>query len=593
MESPPDQQTDGRFRKALRMILAMVSLHRRPFIVAVCGAAVFAICTVLSSVAVRWVTDNVIVPRFEEGEVATSTLLAGVVFLGAVGIVRAAGVVVRRVFAGITQFRVGATLSTDVIDRLIRQPISWHQRRPDGDLVGRAGVDTDTAIAVLAPIPYSTGTVLMIVLSTVWLLVTDLVLGAVAIAVFPILLVTNIVYQRRVDLHFDAAQAELGRLSASVHESFEGVQLVKAYGAEQRETERLSEIAGRVRDSRIRAVRLRATFEAALDMLPSLANVVIVVVGSYRVRSGDLTVGELTSFIYLFTLLVFPLRLIGYVLSEMPFSLSGWTRVREVLDEPIESDPLGAVRTAPTGVGLRLDDVSFTFSGETDRAVDDVSLTIPSGRVVAVVGPTGAGKSTLVELSGGLITPESGQVATSTGPRSLVFQEAFLFAGTIRDNVAMDVTFSDEQTWEALRMARADDFVADLPKRLDTMVGERGVSLSGGQRQRIALARALIREPSLLLLDDTTSALDPATERAVLANLRGALAGTTVLMVASRPSTIALADDVIYVERGTVVDHGAHVELMRRSAAYRELVEAFEADRLGAVERPGVGVAGD
>ena len=181
-------------------------------------------------------------------------------------------------------------------------------------------------------------------------------------------------------------------------------------------------------------------------------------------------------------------------------------------------------------------------------------------------------------------------MATSPGARSLVFQEAFLFAGTIRDNVAMDGTFTDEQTWEALRMARADDFVADLPERLDTIVGERGVSLSGGQRQRVALARALVREPSLLLLDDTTSALDPATERAVLANLRGALAGTTVLMVASRPSTIALADDVIYVERGTVVDHGTHGELMSRSAAYRQLVEAFEADRTG---RRAMGVAGD
>ena len=269
------------------MVLAMVSLHPRPFIVAVIGAAIFATCTVLSSVAVQWVTDHVILPRFEEGEVATSTLVAGVVFLGLVGVARAGGVVMRRVFAGITQFRVGATLSSSVVDRLVRQPISWHQRRPDGDLVGRAAVDTDTAIAVLAPIPYSTGTVLMIVLSTVWLLVTDGVLGIVAIAMFPLLLVTNVAYQRRVDRHFDAAQAELGRLSASVHESFEGVQLVKAYGAEQRETERLAEIAGRVRDSRVHAVRLRGTFEAVLDVLPSLANVVIVVVGAYRVRSGD------------------------------------------------------------------------------------------------------------------------------------------------------------------------------------------------------------------------------------------------------------------------------------------------------------------
>jgi ATP-binding cassette subfamily B protein len=570
------------------MVWAMVSLHPRPFAVAVTGAAIFATCTVLSSVAVRWVTDNVILPRFEEGEVATSTLLGGVAFIGVVGVFRAGGVVVRRVFAGITQFRVGATLSRGVVDRLIRQPISWHQRRPDGDLVGRAGVDSDTAVAVLAPIPYSTGTVLMIVLSAVWLLFIDVVLGAVAIVLFPVLLVTNVAYQRRVDRHFDAAQAELGRLSASVHESFEGVQLVKAYGAEQRETERLSEIAGRVRDSRVRAVRLRGTFDAVLDVLPSLVNVAIVVLGAFRVRSGDLTVGELTSVIFLFTLLVFPLRLIGYVLSAMPFSLSGWTRVRKVLDEPIEDDPLDAVTVAPDGVGLLLDEVTFAFPGEAAPVVRDVSLIVPAGRIVAVVGPTGSGKSTLVELSGGLIAPSRGAVSTSQGPRSLVFQEAFLFGGSIRENVAMDGDFGDDRVWIALRMARAEDFVHDLPDRLDTVVGERGVSLSGGQRQRVALARALARHPSLLLLDDTTSALDPATERAVLANLRGALAGTTVLMVASRPSTIALADDVIYVERGTVVDHGTHDELMSRSAAYRQLVEAFEADRTSVV-----GVAGD
>jgi ATP-binding cassette, subfamily B, bacterial len=217
MESPPVRDGGGRLRRSGRMVLAMVSMHPRPFIVAAIGAAIFATCTVLASVAVQWVTDHVILPRFEEGEVATSTLVAGVVFLGLVGVARAGGVVMRRVFAGITQFRVGATLSSGVIDQLVRQPISWHQRRPDGDLVGRAAVDTDTAIAVLAPIPYSMGTVLMIVLSTVWLLVTDGVLGVVAIAMFPLLLVTNVAYQRRVDRHFDAAQAELGRLSASVH----------------------------------------------------------------------------------------------------------------------------------------------------------------------------------------------------------------------------------------------------------------------------------------------------------------------------------------------------------------------------------------
>ena len=197
-----------------------------------------------------------------------------------------------------------------------------------------------------------------------------------------------------------------------------------------------------------------------------------------------------------------------------------------------------------------------------------------------MVGPTGAGKSTLVELAGGLIGPDHGVVAATDGARAIVFQEAFLFGGTIRDNVAVGAGAGDDEVWAALRMAQAERFVADLPAGLDTVVGERGVSLSGGQRQRIALARAMVRRPALLLLDDTTSALDPSTERAVLGNLRGALAGTTVLMVASRPSTIALADDVVYLERGHVVDHGTHDELMARRPAYRRLLEAFETDRV-------------
>lgn len=563
----------------------MVSLHPRVFAIAVSGAALFAICTVLSSVALRWVIDRVFLPRFEDGDVAGSTVAMGIVFVLTIGALRAAAVIVRRMFAGMTQFRVGASLGRSVTDRLVRQPISWHQRRPDGDLVGRAGVDTDAAIAVLAPIPFATGTALMIVISSGWLLFTDLVLGGLAVAVFPILLVTNIAYQRRVDRHFDAAQGELGRLSAGVHESFEGVQLVKAYGAERRETERLSEIAGRLRDARVQAIRLRGTFESILDVMPSLTNVGLVVVGAYRVRSGDVTVGELSSFVYLFTLLVFPLRLIGYVLSEMPHSLAGWERVREVLDEPIEPDPQESVGSAPDGTGLQLDDIRFTFPDETQPVLHDVDLTIPAGRIVAVVGPTGSGKTTLVELTGGLIAPDVGSVAAGPGTRSMVFQEAFLFSGTIRENVGLGEDFNDDDVWAALRLAQADGFVSDLVDRLDTVVGERGVSLSGGQRQRIALARALIRRPELLLLDDTTSALDPETERVVLGNLRGALSGTTVLMVASRPSTIALADDVIYLERGTVVDHGTHLQLMDRSAPYRELVEAFEADRDGV---PGV-----
>jgi ATP-binding cassette, subfamily B, bacterial len=385
----------------------------------------------------------------------------------------------------------------------------------------------------------------------------------------------------------------MGELSAGVHESFEGVQLVKAYGAEARETERLATVAGTLRDARIHAVRLRGTFEALLDVLPSLTNVGLVVMGAYRVRSGDLTVGELSSFVYLFTLLVFPLRLIGYVLSEMPFSLAGWARVREVLDEPIEPDPALAITSTDDARGVQVDSLAFTFPSEDRPALQRVSLDVASGRVVAIVGPTGAGKSTLIELVAGLLPPDSGRLRIGAGPRAIVFQEAFLFSGTIRHNIALGDPIGDDEIWNALRLAMAEEFVADTPHGLDTVVGERGVSLSGGQRQRVALARALARRPTLLLLDDTTSALDPATEAGVLANLRAAFADTTVLMVASRPSTIALADEVVYFAGGRIVDHGRHGELMSRWDGYRALVEAFETDRADPAVPVGGGGGGE
>jgi ABC-type multidrug transport system fused ATPase/permease subunit len=568
------------------MLRAQIGLHRRPFVVAVLGAAVFALCTVASSIAVRWVIDHVIVPRFDEGSVATGTVLTGIGLIIGIGLVRAAGVVVRRTFAGTAQWRIAGTLARSVIDRLVRQPLAWHDRRPDGDLVARAGVDTDAAVSVLAPVPFATGTVLLIVVSAGFMLATDIVMGAVAVSVFPVLIGLNIVYQRRVDVYYQEAQEHLGTLSAGVHESFEGVQLVKAYGAEARETERLAEMAGRLRTARVGAVRLRGTFEALLDVLPSMTNVGLVLLGAARVNSGDLTVGELSSFVYLFTLLVFPLRLIGYALSEMPHSIAGWQRVRTVLDEPIEPDPVAAIERAPDGTGVRLEHVGFTFDGESRATLHDVDLDIAGGRMVAVVGPTGAGKTTLVEIVGGLLAPSSGRVAVSAGERAIVFQEAFLFAGSIRHNLELGATRTDDELWQALRLARADAFVADTPHGLDTVVGERGVSLSGGQRQRVALARALVRRPSLLLLDDTTSALDPATEAAVLGNLRGALADTTVVMVASRPSTIALADEVVFLAGGHVVDHGRHEELMARRAGYRALVEAFETDRAADEDAP-------
>jgi ABC-type multidrug transport system fused ATPase/permease subunit len=579
MEAEQMQRSRGRARQYARFIRTVLALHPKLFATSVAGASLFAVCTVASSVAIRWVIDNVIVPRFEDGDVATSTVVGGCVLVIVIGVLRAIGVVVRRGFGFMNNWRVAESLTNDVTDRYVTQPASWHQRQTDGLLLARAGVDIDTSISVLAPIPFATSTVLMLIISAVWLISLDLLMGLVAVAVFPLLLGVNLIYERSVNHHFDAAQAALGDFSGAVHESFEAVQLVKAYGAEQRETERLSVMAGRIRDSRVRAVHLRGTFEAMLELIPSITNIGLVVLGAWRVDSGHITIGQLSGFIYLFTLLVFPMRLIGYALSELPPSYAGYRRVRGVIDDPLEPDPETTLGVTVPPVAVALDGAGFTYAGETQPAIHDTSMSVGVGSVTAFVGATGSGKSTLVELIGGLLQPTTGSVALTAGARALVFQEGFLFSGTVRENIVVSDEFGDDEVWEALRMASADAFVTELPGGLDTVVGERGVTLSGGQRQRIALARALVRRPSLLLLDDTTSALDPATELAVLGNLRAAMSDTTVIMVASRPSTISLADDVIFIADGRIAAQGEHARLMADEPRYRQLVEAFESDR--------------
>jgi ABC-type multidrug transport system fused ATPase/permease subunit len=568
----------GTLRRGLRMLRAELAMHRGTFAVGIAGAALFAVATVGSALAVRWVTDNVILPRFDEGEVAVATVVTGAALIIGVGVAKAIGVVFRRSFAARGQWQVKGTLQERVVDQYQAQPLAWHSEHTTGELVAHAGVDADAATEVLAPLPYSTAVVLLIVISSAWLLATDLVLGGIAVLLFPILVGINILYQRRVDPPATAAQDRIGEVTAIVHESFDGVMVVKALGAEAHQARRLAGKAAELRDAKVIVATMRATFESLLDAVPNIANVILVVVGAYRVQAGALTVGDITAIVYLFTLLVWPLRLIGFMLGDLPHSLAGWARIQGVLADPVPPRSTSAITAATPGGGIELRGVSYSY--EPGRPVlDGVYLTIASGRTVAVVGATGAGKSTLLELMAGLMTPTHGTVAIEPGGHTLVFQEPFLFAESIRANVDLGAGASDADIRRALIAAQAHEFVDALPAGMDTVVGERGVTLSGGQRQRIALARALVRRPKVLLLDDATSSLDPTTEALILIGLGEELAGVTTVIVASRPSTIALADEVVFLANGRVVAHGRHADLFAEIPAYRRLAEAYDRDR--------------
>ena len=571
--------SQSRLRIGYRLVRDLLKFHPRVFAIAVGGASIYAICTVASSFGVSYLVDRVILPRFETGRIDTRVYLIGAAIVIGIGLLRAFGVVIRRSFAGISNWRTVESISMLLVRHIMSQPLVWHKKKMTGDLVARVGVDSDAAAEVLGPLPFSTSVVLLVFLTGGWLVVVDVPLGLVAISVIPILLLLNVGYQRRIDRHYDSAQHELGALSSAVHESFDGVMVVKAFGAEDRETRRLSVISTRLKDARIRAVSARSTFEALLDGVPSLINILLLVIGAMRVESQSMSVGELTSFIYLFTLLIFPLRIIGYVLSSVPHSASGYKRVREILDESVARDPQTMVLASSAELGVRLEGVSFRYDEHLPEVVSDVSLDVAAGTTVVIVGATGSGKSTLLSVMAGLLQPSKGQVSIANRSASIVFQEPFLFSGTIRHNIDMGRSLADHILERSLYLSAADDFVAALDDGVNTVIGERGISLSGGQRQRISLARAIAQDCSVLLLDDTTSALDTVTESLVIDRLRQSGNIVTTIIVASRPSTIALADEVIFIENGALSDQGSHPDLLLRNENYRLLMRSFEHDR--------------
>ena len=571
--------SQSRLRIGYRLVRDLLKFHPRVFAIAVGGASIYAICTVASSFGVSYLVDRVILPRFETGKIDTRVYLIGAAIVIGIGLLRAFGVVIRRSFAGISNWRTVESISMLLVRHIMSQPLFWHKKKMTGDLVARVGVDSDAAAEVLGPLPFSTSVVLLVFLTGGWLVVVDVPLGLVAISVIPILLLLNVGYQRRIDRHYDSAQHELGALSSAVHESFDGVMVVKAFGAEERETHRLSVISTRLKDARIRAVSARSTFEALLDGVPSLVNILLLVVGAMRVESQSMSVGELTSFIYLFTLLIFPLRIIGYVLSSVPHSASGYKRVREILDESVARDPQTMVLASSAELGVRLEGVSFRYDEHLPEVVSDVSLDVAAGTTVVIVGATGSGKSTLLSVMAGLLQPSKGQVSIANRSASIVFQEPFLFSGTIRHNIDMGRSIENHVLERSLYLSAADDFVAALDDGVNTVIGERGISLSGGQRQRISLARAIAQDCSVLLLDDTTSALDTVTESLVIDRLRQSGNIVTTIIVASRPSTIALADEVIFIENGALSDQGSHPDLLLRNENYRLLMRSFEHDR--------------
>ena len=590
-----DKQASRRGTTREGFAVLAVAIRREPWIFAVStiGSVLFGALTVADAWVLGWSTDHVVLPAFENGEIGGDLLLAVLALFLGVAILRAVGIVARRLGAGVMQYRMQAHTRRAVTRQYLALPMEWHQRHPTGQLLSNANSDVEAAWGPIAPLPMAVGTVAMMVIAVAQMFAADLVMAVVGLLVFPAVIAANLAYQRLASPLMTRAQQLRAELSEVAHESFDGAMVVKTLGREPEETARFADKAHQLREVNIRAGRIRAAFDPTLAALPNLGVLVVLAVGVGRVLNGATDAGDVVTVAYLLTIVSFPIRSIGWLLGEFPRSVVGYQRVSSVLratgEMPYGDRPAATGDTAAGDTAARLDveHLAYRYDPE-QRVLDDVTFTVAPGRTVALVGATASGKSTLTSLMARLVDPDAGRILLDgtdlrdlargelAGSVAVVAQTAFLFDDTVRGNVTLGADVSDGEVWAALRAAQADGFVAALPHGLDARLGERGTSLSGGQRQRISLARALVRRPRLLILDDATSAVDPEVEARILEALRNGGTETTLVVVAYRKATIGLADEVVHLEAGRIADRGTHLELLERSPSYAHLVNAYE-----------------
>jgi len=582
------RRRDAVVRRGLKHVGRSIVEQPGMFTLAVLASSIYGAMTVASAWVIGEITDRVLLPSFADGVTTAAALsLAAAAIIG-VALLKIVGILGRRLFAGIMSYRLQADYRRRVTRQYLRLPLSWHQRHPTGQLLSNANSDVEAAWFFVAPLPFAVGAIVMIVITVVALFLTDPLIALVGLVVFPLVFAVNVVYSQVMSPRMQRAQQLRAEVSEIAHESFDAALVVKTLGREASETERFGARAEELRDGLVAVGRVRGLFDPLMEALPNLGTLAVLLIGAGRVADGSTDAGSLVSIAYLFTLLALPIRAIGWVLADLPRALAGFDRVTPVLEATGETPygPDAAARGAG-GAAVGMDGVDFAFADAAAPTLRGVTFDVRAGTTVAVVGPTGTGKSTLAGLLVRLVDPVDGTVLLDgvdvrslregevSGQAAFVAQGTFLFDDTVRGNITLDEPFGDDEVWAALRVAAADEFVAALPEGLDTRVGERGATLSGGQRQRLALARAVVRRPRLLVLDDATSAVDPAVEARILDALRGSDEPSTVVVIAYRQATISLADEVVWLEQGRVLARGTHEQLLDEVPGYAALVRAY------------------
>lgn len=580
----------GVTREGWRLLFSTLKLQRRQLLTGV-------------AVGLSWTLGKVAVPQLtrlaidrginESGSLLFWTLL----ILGAASI---AGFFAawRRFIA----FRESRVTETTLRERLFAHiqglHVGFHDRAQTGQLMSRSSSDLQQVQGFVVNIPIFASQVTMVFFVVIILFLSDPLLAAVALFPLPFINVSARRFSHKIHPAVMAVQQEQAQLANVVEESVSGIRVIKGFGAEAVQQTKLDKEANDIRTESMKAARIRSRFLPAIDLLPNLGLVAVLGIGGHRVISGDMTLGGLVAFNTYLTMLIWPMRNIGMTVAMGQRAATALMRVNEILsEEPAIADPpkprkLPAAGLAQPVGAVRFSNVRFGYDlGHTDvRVLNGLDWTIAPGESVAVVGATGSGKSTLARLLLRFYDPQSGcveldgidlrELNLSDLRRSVgvVFEDTLLFNDTVSANIAFARPGVEKDIIiRAAKLAGAHEFVLQLPEGYDTTLGERGFSLSGGQRQRIAIARAIVADPRVLVLDDATSAVDPTKEHEIRDALATVMRGRTTIVIAHRPATIELADTVVLLDGGVIAAAGSHQDLLATSAKYREVLAAWTA----------------
>ena len=566
------------FKKALNFYKAEIIDNKRNFIIAMTSAVLWCFLVVIQPYLIKVIIDEGIVTGNQRN------LIILISFMILAGYSRAISIGTRRYYGMHVSYNVEAGIRNKIFTHMQKLAFNYHDKVPTGELMARASSDASQVRLAFAIAPLATANIFLLLILSITLLTLSIPLGAIVILSIPLVLwLASNFSSKALDVSLKVKEAE-ANMTTEVEEQLGGIRVVKAFGNEEYASTKVESAVSNIYDTSLDYLKLRTRFIPMFELIPMVITLAVLLLGGYLSINELISLGEFIAFTQYVFLLLWPLRITAWFLSEIPSSVSAGTRILELLDEvPLITDN-ESTKTLPTdGDGsITFDNVNFKYGKE--KIFDNLSFSIDGKKTVAIVGATGSGKSTLAYLLPRLYEIESGSIEIDginindlklnelRSNVSLAFEESFLFSNSARENISLGLdNATQEEVEKAALTARAHEFISLLPESYETKVGERGYGLSGGQRQRIALARAILRKPRVLILDDALSAVDASTEEEIRNELQAVMKNMTTLIITNRAPTIELCDEVVFIENGSVKAQGTHTELIDNVESYKSL----------------------